>query len=738
MSDAATLFAAGARAVLDAAGAQVAQDAAAWRDAATRHAVAAAWAAGDGPALRALADRYGALLCLEPRLDPRPGRVDVTVARIGIAERRRRGAFGTPARLAAVLAAHALPAAADGCTDGWVVAGGVPTVCDPACGSGALLRAAFARLLRLGVPAADAVGALHGVDDDPVAVELARAVLAVEATDAGATCTPADLVDRVVVGDALLGSTPTLPPAGAGGLVWHEAFPAVLADPGAVADPLTGWRGGFGAVVANPPWERLKVTGRDWRHRPPADLRRDRAVSARGLREAGRHPLTGAGEINAYLPFVETCWRLLAPGGRAGLVVPAGIAADRSAARLLAALLDGGALERLHLLDQSVSVFDDVSSRVGVAVVALRSGACGPAAEPFGPSARIAEIAVGLADAADPPGDRAWALDAATPRQVNPNTGTLPLFTSARDAALVTAAHRALPVLVRRDGDRVVVDNPWQVRLVTPLHMTRDAKWFGTAPGPDLVPLWEAKHAGLLDHRGGARATHRYWVPRGLVEDRFGPLAARGWLAGYRNVTTTDSPRTLIPTALPVAGVGNSLPLLDAPRLPLLLAALASLPVDHLVRQKHAGANLNFFKLEQVALPPPEAYDAPAPWDPRTTVARWVLDRFAAAHAWDDDLAGLAAELGAVGVAVPAWRDRTLAEAAAVRASALADLDAAHALLLGWTRDDLAHVLDAFPALRARDVAATGRYATGERALAAYERLAAPCVPAQAVPTLAG
>jgi len=240
------------------------------------------------------------------------------------------------------------------------------------------------------------------------------------------------------------------------------------------------------------------------------------------------------------------------------------------------------------------------------------------------------------------------------------------------------------------------------VRLVTPLHMTRDARWFAAAPGPGLVPLWEAKHAGLLDHRGGARARFRYWVPRTLVEDRYADLAARGWLAGYRNVTTADSPRTLLPTALPVAGVGNSLPLVHAPRLPLLLAALASLPVDHLVRQKHAGANLNFFKLEQVALPPPEAYDAPAPWDPRTTVAAWVLDRFARAHAWDDDLAGLAAELAGLGVPVPVPA-RAAQVAAAERVAALADLDAAHAVLLGWDRSDLAHVLTAFPALRARD-----------------------------------
>jgi hypothetical protein len=235
------------------------------------------------------------------------------------------------------------------------------------------------------------------------------------------------------------------------------------------------------------------------------------------------------------------------------------------------------------------------------------------------------------------------------------------------------------------------------------------------------VPLWEAKHAGLLDHRGGGRPQVRYWVPRELVERRFGALAERGWLAGYRNVTTSVSARTLLPCALPVVGVGNSLPLLSAPRLPLLLAALASLPVDHLARCRHAGANLNFFKLEQVPVPPPSAYDVPAPWDPATTVERWVLTRFAGALAWTPELAALASELAALGVPVPDLLEPAPPQE---RAAAFADLDAAHAVLLGHTRADLAHVLSTFGELRARELAATGRYVSAERVLAAFDRLA--------------
>ncbi|MEJ2579814.1 MAG: hypothetical protein P8Z68_12095, partial [Kineosporiaceae bacterium] len=57
------------------------------------------------------------------------------------------------------------------------------------------------------------------------------------------------------------------------------------------------------------------------------------------------------------------------------------------------------------------------------------------------------------------------------------------------------------------------------------------------------------------------------------------------------------------------------------------------------------------------------------------------------------------------------------------RARALADLDAAHAVLLGWTRTDLEHVLSTFPALRAREERRYGRFRTADLALAAFDRL---------------
>ena len=102
---------------------------------------------------------------------------------------------------------------------------------------------------------------------------------------------------------------------------------------------------------------------------------------------------------------------------------------------------------------------------------------------------------------------------------VNPNTGTVhPFFAPARDAALMTAIYRRLPVLVdRSDGDEV---KAWPVRYATMFHMSNDSHLFRTreeledeegayplggnrfnSPSGEWVPLYEGKMVQAYDHR---------------------------------------------------------------------------------------------------------------------------------------------------------------------------------------------------------------------------------------------
>jgi hypothetical protein len=111
-------------------------------------------------------------------------------------------------------------------------------------------------------------------------------------------------------------------------------------------------------VLGNPPWERIKIQEKEWfaERRPDiaeapnavarkrliqqltaedpdlfraweAELRRSDAEFAL-LRSTGRFPLCGRGDINTYALFAELNRSLLSKGGRAGFLVPSGIATD--------------------------------------------------------------------------------------------------------------------------------------------------------------------------------------------------------------------------------------------------------------------------------------------------------------------------------------------------------------------------------------------------------------------------
>jgi methylase of polypeptide subunit release factors len=145
-------------------------------------------------------------------------------------------------------------------------------ICDPAIGEGAFLLAAVRvirdQLVHLGLDpgAAQALAArsIHGVDVDPRAVDAARA-----ATGAGA--------EQLQVGDALA-------------LDWPAAFPAVFG------------RGGFDAVLGNPPYVRQEHLG------------------AQKPRLRGFASYDGVADLYVY--FVELAHRLARPGGRFCLITP--------------------------------------------------------------------------------------------------------------------------------------------------------------------------------------------------------------------------------------------------------------------------------------------------------------------------------------------------------------------------------------------------------------------------------
>ncbi|MGH3559578.1 MAG: Eco57I restriction-modification methylase domain-containing protein, partial [Mycobacterium sp.] len=161
---------------------------------------------------------------------------------------------------------------------------------------------------------------------------------------------------------------------------WHIEFPHIfrVGNGAKDIDPATGWAGGFSCVIGNPPWERVKLQEQEFfasrepkianaanaaaRKKLIADLAdsdspAERALSgefeaelrkAAGwshlLRESGRYPLTGRGDINTYAVFAETARTVINAKGRSGLVLPTGIATDATTAPFFGRLVRNGKL----------------------------------------------------------------------------------------------------------------------------------------------------------------------------------------------------------------------------------------------------------------------------------------------------------------------------------------------------------------------------------------------------------
>jgi N-6 DNA Methylase len=172
---------------------------------------------------------YESLLELTPAYDPTTGRYDLAVAAGN--DRKTSGSYYTPSGLVEILLNEALDPvldAAERAADPQAALLAV-TVCDPACGSGHFLVAAARRIARrlaahrtgeaeppepaLRDAIRDVIGhCVYGVDLNPLAAELAKVALWLEALDPNR---PLSFLDsRIKVGNALLGTTPDLVAAG--------------------------------------------------------------------------------------------------------------------------------------------------------------------------------------------------------------------------------------------------------------------------------------------------------------------------------------------------------------------------------------------------------------------------------------------------------------------------------------------------------------------------------------------
>lgn len=538
-------------------------------------------------------------------------------------------------------------------------------------------------------------------------------------------------------------------------------------------------RGGFSVILANPPWERMKLQEEEYfAERAPAvaearnKAERERAIRALGLSapgsperriydefnaakqiaEAGsvfchgpRYPLTGTGDVNTYALFAETALQILHPSGRAGLVLPSGIATDDSTSAFFGEISKGRIVQLVDFENRE-GLFAGVHRSFKFCLLTIGSAE----------AARFAFFLGNTEQLKDP--RRSFTLTTEDIARLNPNTRTCPVFRSQKDAEITSGIYKRVPVLWdenKPDG------NPWGIKFMTMFHMSADSELFHDARRrselTDPVPLYEAKMVHQFDHRWATyigdtddsrdmtdeekadinrTVQPRYWVERSAVETSLVEKNwHNGWLFGYRRISNATNERTFLSSVFPRHGAGDSVFMMLVQQRPdlqcLLFANFSVLTFDYVVRQKMGGLNLNFYVARQFPTLPLSSYS-------EEFISKIIPRVLELTYNAKDLKAFYTDVIGAN----PLFDPRTGAERGSAwewdperRAILRSELDAIYARLYGLTRDDLRYILDpsdimgddypseTFRGLKNKEIRNFGEYRTRRLVLDAWDKL---------------
>lgn len=548
---------------------------------------------------------------------------------------------------------------------------------------------------------------------------------------------------------------------------WRLAFPEVFV------------KGGFDVVLANPPWEQIKLKEQEFfefrnseigqartaaiRSRlieelnsPSASLsekriykefinaKRSAEAASSFIHDSDRFPLTGVGDTNLYAAFSECIANITSEYGAAGFIVPSGLATETTTKEYFGMLLNQKRLRSFYEFE-NYGFFPAAGQRhmLRFALVTIVGKNQWPVAAEFLFQGRtISDIRNDT---------RLLKLGIDDLKTFNPNTETCTVFLTSRDLSITKEIYRKYPIIVneadrsRNDGAGDPDDNgnPWGITFQAMFHMTNDSNLFSTSYDAGTFPLYEAKMFHLFDHRWATcegvaednfrRATEsekadtefkvvpRYWIKKSEIENRL--RIDRSWLIVFRSINNAANARVLVSTIIPRAAVGNSAVLVlsnkDAQELTLLAANFSSMVLEYVLRQKMGGTNLSLYIMKQLPVVPPKSY--------RLADIDFIVPRVIELTYTACDLEPFARDLG--------YDEKPFTWNSERRALLRAELDAYYAKLYGLNRDELRYILDpadiygddypseTFRVLKNNEIRQFGEYRTRRLVLEAWDRL---------------
>lgn len=526
-------------------------------------------------------------------------------------------------------------------------------------------------------------------------------------------------------------------------------------------------RGGFDAVLGNPPWERAKLqdieffanksteisgaptaakrkaliaaladapVGSNDRNLHEEYLRSKRTSEAILLffREAKRYPLSARGDLNTYVLFVELGFLSLGIQGILGMIVPSGIATESATSEFFGHLSANGLVKTFFDFENRGGFFRGLHTKHKFAALSL----CRQPVD----KVELCFFSLSIADLRNP--EKELELQASDIALFNPNTKTLPILRTKQDLALLLKIYRVGKPLV----NRVRKENAWGAAYLSMFHMTLDSHLFLTSKSRGVLPLYEAKMIWHFDHRWASASESaeglvdseskrdslfevnpRFYVEQASVDEKLdGRSWNRDWLYVFRNISDSRNERTFVSAVIPKSAVGNSATILTISqqyisKIACLVANADCLVFDYAVRQKVPAMNVNAFMVDQFPFLTPDFFG-------RNSV-EFITNRVLELTYTSHTLAPFAHDLGYEGPPFT-WDENR-------RAQLRADLDAFYARAYSLSRDELRYILDpadakgadypseTFRVLKDKENRQFGEYRTRRLVLEAWDRMEA-------------
>ncbi len=500
-------------------------------------------------------------------------------------------------------------------------------------------------------------------------------------------------------------------------------------------------RGGFDAIITNPPWEIFKPQAKEFfaQHselvtknkmdikafeKEQKTLLENPEIAVTWLQYQSQYPYVSAyyrsaaqyknqisvvngkksgTDINLYKLFVEQCFNLLRPSGECGIVIPSGIYTDLGTKQLREMLFSQTKITGLFCFENRKTIFEGVDSRFKFVVLTFEKGGI---TQEF-PSAFMRHDVQELTRF---PSDDSLQISVDLVRKLSPDSLGVIEFATNYDLSIAEKVSKYSLL-----GEKL--DTSWNIRLQSEFHMTNDSYLFNKEIRKGMLPLYEGKMIHQFNH---LFEKPRYWINEqegrlailGRQEDKAQKLDYQDYRLGFRKIASSTNERTMISTIIPPHFHAENFQsvrtydeqeecLINYDEMFYLCGIWNSFILDYLLRLR-VTANINFFYVYQ--LPVPRLTEGDKYFND-------IVERAAKLICTTPEFDELAQEVG-----LESHKNGVTDETE--RAQIRAELDGIIANLYGLTEAEFSYILTTFPIVSEPvKIAALNAYRDVERGL---------------------